>query len=189
MSLRPDPFSPRVRAALLLALGLASCSTPPPPNQKELRAQREVFDQKARRLLEPLLNDGNLGCGELVIEISPNFFANVTQPAIDPNLQGERRSSADGYDEIVWINKVGGSDGAIVLSIGATDDITDTGYVRGKATKFTVIHRATLRVRTEGTMAAQLDVTASGKPMVWVVDKTVRDLTSFELRNGLLNVQ
>lgn len=187
MRSHPDPCP--ARTALLLLLGLASCSTPRPPNQQEIRAQREAFDQNARRLLEPLLNDGNLGCGELVIEISPNFFANVTQPAIDPNLQGERRSSGDGYDEFVWINKVGGSDGAILLSIGATDDITETGYVRGKVTKFTVIHRATLRVRTAGTMAAQLDVTASGKPMVWVVDKTVRDLTSFELRNGLLNVQ
>lgn len=174
---------------LAAALLLASCASTPPPSPQEVRAQREKFDLEAKRLLDPLLVGGNLACGELLIEISPNFFANVARPAIDPNMQGERKSAGDGYDEYVWINKVGGIDGAIVLTIGATDEITDQGFVAGKGTKFTVLQQATLRVRTAGVMAAQLDVTAKGKPMVWAVQKTIRDLTAFELRNGLLHVQ
>lgn len=180
-----------VRCASALAAGflLAACTSAPPANPQQVRAQREEFDRKAQRLLDPLLVGGNLACGELVIEISPNFFPNVARPAIDPNMQGERKSSGDGYDEYVWINKVGGLDGAIVLTIGATDEITEQGFVAGKGTKFTVLQQATLRVRTAGSIAAQLDVTATGKPMVWAVQKTIRDLTAFELRNGLLHTQ
>lgn len=176
-------------AALTAGWLLTSCASSPPPDAKEVRAQREEFDRKSRRLLEPLLAGGNLACGELVIEISPNFFANVARPAIDPNMQGERKSSGNGYDEYVWINKVGGLDGAIVLTIGATDEITEQGFVAGKGTKFTVLQQATLRVRTAGSIAAQLDVTAKGKPMVWAVQKSIRDLSAFELRNGLLHAQ
>ncbi|MEQ1630742.1 MAG: hypothetical protein ABL997_00120 [Planctomycetota bacterium] len=183
MSTRP------LRHSIALLSLLHACGTAPDLSPSEQRQQREQWELRSQRLLQPLLNDSNVACGELVIDITPNYFVNVAQPAIDPNLQGERKSKVDGFDEYEWINKVGGLQGAIVLTIGAPDELTEKGVVRGKGTRFTVLNRAVLRVRTAGKMEATLDVTASGRPMVSALGGAIRDLTVFELRNGLLQAQ
>ena len=59
--------------------------------------------------------------------------------------------------------------------------------MRGKGTTFTALGQVTLRVHTKGLMEARLDVTASGRPLVMSMGGKVRDLQSFELRNGVLH--
>ena len=163
-----------------MALAISSCSSAAPMD-------REQWEQRSHFLLHPLCNESRVGCSELVIELSPNYFPNIGRPAIDPSLQSERKTSADGIDEYVWSNRVGGLQGAVVLTIGQTDEITEGGIVRGKGTTFTALGQVTLRVHTKGLMEARLDVTASGRPLVMSMGGKVRDLQSFELRNGVLH--
>lgn len=169
---------PFAASAVMLLSG--SCSAPAPMD-------REQWEARSQFLLQPLCNESRVGCSELVIEISPNYFPNIARPAIDESLQSESKASADGVDEYVWSNRVGGLQGAIVLTIGQTDEITERGIVRGKATTFTVLNQVTLRVHTKGLMEARLDVTASGRPLVMSSGGRVRDLQVFELRNGVLH--
>lgn len=147
---------------------------------------RDEWEARSQRLLHPLMNESLVGCAELLIEISPNYFPNVGRPALDQKLQALKKTSADGVDEYVWTNLVGGLDGAISLTIGQTDELTDTGVVRGKGTTFQVLRQVTLRVHTKGVMQARLDVIASGKPLVMSMGGKVRDLEAYEVRNGAL---
>lgn len=178
-----------LRISTALFLLLSACGSAPSVSPLEERQQRARWELRSQHLLQPLLNDSNVACGDLVVEISPNYFVNVTQPAIDSRMQGERKSKSGGFDEYEWINKTGGLEGAIVLSIGAPDELTENGVVRGKGTRFTVLGRAILRVRTEGKMEAKLDLTASGVPMVWALGGAIRDLSVFQLRNGVLEAR
>jgi hypothetical protein len=161
-----------------IAAVLAACASPPPVD----RAQWEMAEQ---RLLQPLLTDAYVGCSELLIEISPNFHANVGQPAVDPNLHSLRKEHVDGWDETVWVNKVGDS-GAFTLTIGETDQITDQGIVRGRSTRFTVLHQVRLRVHAAREVAVQLDVTAKGKPLIRGEGGRVQDLDEFRVSDGIL---
>ena len=170
-------------ASVLVAL--AACGSQPSPEADA--AERARWAARSQMLLQPLLNEGRVGCSELVIEISPNYFANVGRPAIDPKIQAESKTAADGIDEYVWTNLTGGLQGAIEITVGATDELTDKGLVRGKGTTFTVLHRARLRIHTKGVMQARLDINASGKPLVMSVGGKVRDLEAYELRNGALH--
>lgn len=176
-TLRASSAAAIASAALFLS---GACSSPAP-------IDRDQWERRSQFLLQPLCNESRVGCSELVIEISPNYFPNIARPAIDSSLQSESKTSADGVDEYVWSNRVGGLQGAIVLTIGQTDEITERGIVRGKGTTFTVLNQVTLRVHTKGLMEARLDVTASGRPLVMSMGGKVRDLQSFELRNGVLH--
>ena len=147
---------------------------------------RDEWEARSQRLLQPLMNESMVGCAELLIEISPNYFANVAVPALDPKLQTMKKTSLDGVDEYVWTNLVGGLQGAISLTVGQTDQLTDKGVVRGKGTTFQALRQVTLRVHTKGVMEARLDVIASGKPLVMSMGGKVRDLEAYEVRNGAL---
>lgn len=170
----------------LLLIAFAACGGAPVPKEQS-PVDREQWEARSHMLLQPLCTDSRVGCAELLVEISPNYFKNIAQPAIDTKFHVEQRSSKDGVDEFVWTNKIGGFEGAIEITIGATDEITEKGVVRGKGTTFTVVHQATLRVHTKGRMQARLDVTAVGKPIVMSSGGKVRDLEAYELRNGALH--
>jgi hypothetical protein len=58
--------------------------------------------------------------------------------------------------------------------------------VRGRGTRFTVLHQVRLRVHTAGEVAARLDVTATGKPLVWNEGGRLHDLTEFRIGDGVL---
>ena len=170
----------------LSLLLLASCGGAPSAKVQE-PVDREQWEARSNMLLHPLCTDSRVGCAELLVEISPNYFKNIAQPALDAKFHVEQKSSKDGVDEFVWTNKIGGFEGAIEITIGATDELTDKGVVRGRGTTFTVVHQATLRVHTKGRMQARLDVTATGKPIVMSTGGKVRDLEAYELRNGALH--
>ncbi len=180
-------FSSLLAFRMLFGLGLlGACGSTPQAKDFEV-ADREQWDARSNLLLQPLCTDSRVGCTELLIEISPNYFKNIAQPAIDARFHVEQKSSKDGVDEFVWTNKIGGVGGAIEITLGATDELTEQGVVRGKGTTFTIVHRATLRVHTKGRMRARLDVTATGKPIVMSTGGKVRDLEAYELREGVLH--
>lgn len=185
-TLRASSRSCRGGILALSLAGLGACGGAPASSQQS-PAEREQWEARSNLLLHPLCTDSRVGCAELLVEISPNYFKNIAQPAIDAKFHVEQRSSKDGVDEFVWTNKIGDVAGAIEITIGATDEITEKGLVRGKGTTFTVVRQATLRVHTKGRMQARLDVTAIGKPIVMSTGGKVRDLEAYELRNGALH--
>lgn len=174
-------------SSLALHLFLFASCGGTPAYKEDAPVDREQWEARSNMLLQPLCTDSRVGCAELLVEISPNYFKNIAQPVIDSRFHVEQKSSKDGVDEFVWTNKIGGLEGAIEITIGATDEITEKGVVRGKGTTFTVVHQATVRVHTKGRMQARLDVTAVGKPIVMSSGGKVRDLEAYELRNGALH--
>lgn len=167
--------------AVLAALPLAGCRSSAPVD----RAQWEMVSQ---RLLHPFLTDSDVACGELLIEISPNYYPNIGQPSVDTTLHSARKERGDGYDETIWTNRVGDLSGAFALTIGAPDEFTDKGLVRGKATRFTVLHEVRLRIYT-GEVEVRLDATASGQPLVVNQGGKLRDVAQWRVANGVLTCQ
>jgi len=165
-----------------LGLLLVACNATSP-------ADRAQWEQGAARLLQPLLTDGDVACGELLIEISPNYYSNVGQPAVDVNLHSARKEKTATYDETIWTNRVGDNTGQFTVTIGADDQFTDKGLVRGKMTRFRVLHEVRLRVFTSGRMAVRLDVKATGQPLVATGDGKPRNLTEWRVSDGVLTAR
>ena len=164
-----------VPSFVLVALAACAAPEPVPPGRAEA---------VERQFLQPFLDGGEIGCGELVIEITGNFFENVSQPAVDSRRHGVRKEQHDGYSETIWLNKVGDLPG-FVVAIGATDEFTEKGYERGPHTKFTVLHQVTLRV-FEGKHPMTLSVEAKGPPLVRSVGNAVQDLREYRVENGAI---
>ncbi len=172
-----------VAVATLVGVGLlaAGCKAPPP-------VDRAQWEQAAARLLAPFLTDCDVGCGELLIEISPNYYTNVGQPSVDTGLHSARKERGPGYDETIWTNRIGDESGALPVTIGANDEFTDHGLVRGKLTRFKVLHEVRLRVYT-GEVQVRLDATATGEPLVTNLGGVLRNLSQWSVHDGILSAQ
>lgn len=160
---------------------LVGCSSPEPVAPERAAAVERQF-------LQPFVDGGEIGCGELVVEVTANFVNNVAQPAIDTNLHSARKVPGDGYTDTVWTNKTGTLQGAFVVAIGEVDQFTDEAYVRGRQMKFTVLRQVTLRV-FEGRREMTLAVDAKGPPLVQTRGEEVRDLRQFRVLNGVVLAQ
>lgn len=141
------------RAIGLLSLLLAACgSTPATPEQQ---AQAE------RRLLVPFLAERVVGCDQLLIELTGNFDANVTRPAVDAKLHDFRREVGDGFVDLVWTNRSGAPDGAFATIVGEKLQEGEQGWRPGRGTRFRVVNQ--LRVRVfEGRRELTLRATTTG---------------------------
>ena len=159
---------------------LAACGSTPVP--------QAVVDQEERRLLQPFLDGGEVGCGELHVDMTANFHQEVGQPTVDARLHSAVKQPGPGYVETVWTNRVGDLAGAFVVAIGEPDSWTDKGLVRGRHTKFTVLHQVRFRVY-EGTRAMTLDVEAKGRPLVAreAAAGRERDLAEYRVHDGVLH--
>jgi hypothetical protein len=174
----------RWRSVAAAALALASAGTwtacaAAPATPEQLR-------QEERRLLAPFLTAREVGCSELLVELTGNFHQNVGQPAVDRSRHTVDREQRDGYTETVWTNTAGTPEGAFVVAIGDATSLGETDWVRGQQTRFRVVNRVRIRVheqRRELTLAA----TASGPPIV-IKDANgpLRDAASFAIADGVL---
>jgi hypothetical protein len=164
--------------ACLIAAGCAG-SAPVTPEQ---------VAQAERRLLLPLLHDAEVGCGELLVEVTANFYPNVSQPGIDERLHGVRREETPEYIETIWLNRLGDLGGAFTVVVGETDTFSEQGVVRGRGTKFTVLHEVRVRVY-QGTRPMTLAIEAKGRPLVYKEGEQVRDLAEFRLADGVLQAR
>ena len=170
----------RSRAAkwVVAVLALAACKNAPvTPEQRRL---------EERRLLAPFLGAVEVGCGELEIDITGNFHANVGQPGFVPEWHQVSRHRGDGYAETVWTNVSGSAPHALVLTIGDPGVLSDKGLTPGLRTSFTVMNQVRLRTY-EDSRPLMLDVRASGAVvMVKEAAAKPREVKEFAVSDGAL---
>jgi hypothetical protein len=161
----------------LLAGLLAACAAQPATPEQRLEGER--------RLLAPFLTGREIGCGELLVELTGNFDQNVGRPAVDRSLHTVAREQGNGFQETIWTNVSGNPDSAFELAIGEPTSAGAKDWVRGQQTRFRVVNQLRIRVREQG--ALTLSATASG-PIVVVKDASgpPRDVARFAIADGML---
>ncbi|MBM3972852.1 MAG: hypothetical protein FJ301_01980 [Planctomycetes bacterium] len=169
----------RRQATLPVLLAVAACSAPPPT--VEQRAQAEF------RLLAPFLVDRVVGCRELRIELTSNFYGNVGRPAHDPQRHSLTRVQGDGFVETVWTNRSGAPEHAFVLAVGATQEIPD-GSKTPPRTRFRVVNQLRIRVY-EDRRPLTLAATASDIVLVQDGKSAPRDVSGFVIEDGAVRPQ
>ena len=165
---------------VLVACGLAaSCSSAPVTEEK--------VSVVSGRLLAPYLSGNEVGCDELVVEMTANFYPNVGRPSTDPRLHKVVRTRKDGFDETTYLNLTGAPEGAFVVTVGELDAMGEKGWVKGRRTTFTVLQAFTMRTPV-GTHEHRLDAEAKGAPFMREAGK-VRELREFRIEGGILHAR
>jgi hypothetical protein len=160
---------------------LAACASAPATQE-----QRETAEQ---RLLAPFLRDTQVECGELVVEMTANFYAAMSQPALDPQAHKARKERGEDFTETIWTNTLGAKKSAFVVTIGEPGRLTEKGLVLGPRTKFTVLNALRLRVY-EGTKKMSLNAHATGT-VVTVKEAAVavpREVRAFHVVDGVVQM-
>jgi len=171
----------RVRGPFAAMLALAACSSSSGSSATpEQRAQAE------RRLLEPFLVAREVGCTELLLEVTGNLYPYVGQPAVDSARHTKVRQQGDGFVDTVWTNTAGAADAAFVVTVGEPQQVTDNGIVMGKQTRFRVVNQVRLRVY-EDRRPLTLNARAGGA-VVFVKDAAAapREVAKFAIVDGVL---
>jgi len=140
-----------------------------------------------RRLIAPFLRGTEVGCNELLVEMTGNFNTHVGQPALDRRAHTMRHEAGDDYIEKIWTNTLGQTKSAFVVTIGEPGKITERGMVRGPNTTFTVVNQVRLRIY-QGRHAVTLKAYARGDRVV-VREASVarhRDVREFVIEDGVL---
>lgn len=161
---------------------IAGCAAPAvaTPEQRELHEQR---------LLAPFLQPREVGCGELLVELTGNFHRNVGQPAVDKERHRVSREDGDGYIDTVWTNLAGTTQGAFVVTIGQPPELTERGLVPGASTRFRVVNQLRLRIYQDR-RALTLNALAGGSfVLVKEASAAPREQARFEVRDGELRQQ
>ena len=104
-------------------------------------ATQEQRDAAERRLLAPFLRGTEVGCGELFVEMTGNFYGHVSQPGVDPHAHTARKDRGPDYSEAIWTNTLGKTQSAFVVTIGEPGRLTEKGLATGPRTTFTVLNR------------------------------------------------
>lgn len=162
---------------VLLCTSLSGCAASPVAPQERADAEQ--------RLLRPFAVAREVGCSELVIEMTANFAANVGRPAADPARHQVRTRHLDGCSETEWLNPTGLPEAAFLVTVGPPMELTNAGWVQPPRTMFRVVQRLVLRV-FEGRHALALDAAATGVVVVKDADAPLRDAASFVVRDGVV---
>ena len=146
--------------ALVAVLVSACASSGQPADPKAIEAETE-------RLLAPYLTGTEVGCNELLIEMTGNFNEYVFQPALDTNAHTLRHEGApDGtYIDKIWTNTLGRRDMPFIVSVGEPPDVTRPGEVAGQRTTFTVTNQVRLRIY-QGRHPWTLNANGTGETVV-----------------------
>ena len=166
-----------VAGSFAAVFGGCAAGAPVTPQQQE---------QHERRLLAPFLAPREVGCGELLVELTGNFHDNVGQPAVDQQRHRVTRETGDGYVDTVWTNLAGAMEGAFVVTIGQPPELTERGLVPGNATRFRVVNQLRLRIYQDR-RALTLNAVAGGS-FVLVKEASTKpsEKARFEVRDGVL---
>lgn len=183
----PTPFAPRrseptmrnLACLSFFALAAACGSTPATPEQRRLAEER---------LLAPYLRDVQIGCSELLVEMTANFHGNVGQPAVDATAHDVRREDGPGYVDTIWTNRTGLLRSALNVTIGERAEFTERGLERGPHTRITAMNQVRLRVYRDQ-RPLQLDLAAGG-PVVLVQEagQARREVRTFAVRDGAVQM-
>ena len=163
---------------LLLVACTTKLATP------EQRAQEE------RRLLEPYLAAREIGCGELLVEVTGNLYAYVGHPAVDDTFLVKTKEPGDGYVDTVYTSKAPDAARAIRLTIGEAQKWNaEGGFVLGRQTTFKVVNQVRVRVY-EDRRPFTLNATAGGGfVFVKEANEALREVAKFAIVDGVMHKQ
>lgn len=167
------------RTGVAVVLALAACGTAPDATPEQ-KAQAE------RRLLAPFLAGMEVGCGELLVEVTGNLYPYVGQPAVDPERHTKVREEGSGFVDTVWTNTAGVPESAFIVMIGDPPELTETGWQPGRQTRFRVVNQVRLRVY-EDRRPLTLNATAGGGYVfVKEASSPPREVAKFAIVDGVL---
>lgn len=166
----------------VVAAMVAGCATP--LATPEQRAQEE------RRLLEPYLTTREIGCGELLVEVTGNLYAYVGHPAVDEAFVVKTKEQGDGYVDTVYTSKAPDAARAIRLTIGEAQKWNaQGGFVLGRQTTFKVVNQVRVRVY-EDRRPFTLNATAGGGfVFVKEANEALREVAKFAIVDGVMHKQ
>lgn len=171
----------RKTTSIGLTMLVAACAgTPATPEQQRLAE---------RRLLEPFVKDVQVGCNELVVELTRNFHGYVGQPAVDNTVHDFRKERGDGYVDTIWTNRLGDTRAAFTVTIGDRAEFAEGELRRGDQTRFTVVKQVRMRV-FEDARELSLSVHATG-PVVLVQQANTKpsQVSEYSVVDGVLKRQ
>ena len=160
-----------------LGLGLTSCgATPATPEQTKMAE---------RQLLMPFLQNTQVACAELEIDITPNFHLHVSNPGVDQRLHRFDKEEKASLVEKTWTNLLGDPSGYFKVTVSKPKDPTDVSLTAMPSTTYTVSHQFKLRVHQNAQMA--ISARASG-PVVIVREagSRPRDVREFAIADGIV---
>ena len=175
--MRAAPSAQGMVAAIAFALFATGCGGAPVTPEKARLAEH--------KLLSPFLQKRTVVCNDLLVEITPNFHLNVSNPGVDRRLQRFDRVQKQALVEKVWSNLTGSRAGWFTVTIGEVSDPTDVSGMAGPRTIYKVMNQFSLHVRERGEMT--LSARATG-PLVAVEDAgtPARNVKEFAIVNGFL---
>jgi hypothetical protein len=163
---------------VLLAMFATGCaSTPASPEQKRLAE---------RQLLLPFLQNTEVACGELEVEITPNFHLHVSNPGVDKRIQRFDRHDKEALVEKVWSNLTGDNAGWFTVTIAEPKDPTDVSGAPTPGTTFTVMNQFTLRIRERGALTLSAHA-KGGYVLVREAGGQPREVPQFVIANGVVS--
>tara|TARA_R110002094_G_scaffold37312_7_gene50217 strand:+ start:1047 stop:1580 length:534 start_codon:yes stop_codon:yes gene_type:complete len=165
-------------AMVVLGMGLSGCGgVPATPEQKRLAE---------RQLLMPYLQNTEVACAELEVDITPNFHLHVSQPGVVPGLHRFDKEDKPALVEKTWRNLTGTRAGWFTVTISAPPDPTDVSGKATPRTTYTVTNQFTLRTHERAIMT--LSARAMG-PIVVVREAggKPRDAREFAIANGVVS--
>lgn len=166
----------RMLFLLLLPLLAGGCRSTP--------ASEQQAEMGERRLLMPYLQTRSVGCSELVVEMTPNFYLHVSSPGVDPARHRFERVEKTAQVDKVWTNLAGGQAGWFTVTIGEPPDATDVGARRGPRTTFKVMNQFTLRVKERGEMKLSCEAKGPGL-FVQEAGQPLREVRAFAVEDGV----
>lgn len=174
----------RVSVCLLCVVGWGGCAGAPSATPEQRRLGEA-------RLVDPFLRGTEVGCAELLVEVTANFMNHVVQPAFDPSFHRRERADGDGYREIVWTNLAGDPAHAFRVAIGEPAELTERGLVEkpgAQRTVFRVVNQVRLRT-FEDRRPLQIAATASGFVIVREAGGKPREVAEFAIADGVMHVR
>lgn len=164
-------------AMVVLGMGASGCGGAPATSEQRLMAERQF--------MLPFLQDSEVACSELEIDITPNFHLHIGVPGIHPRLHRFDKEDKQALVEKTWRNLTGSRAGWLTVTVSEPKDETDVSGTPTPATTYTVTHQFTLRTHERAAMT--LSARATG-PVVMVREAggKPRDVRDFAIENGVV---
>ncbi|MFT4512338.1 MAG: hypothetical protein ACI89X_002839 [Planctomycetota bacterium] len=164
-------------AMVVLGMGLSGCGgTPATPEQRRLAE---------RQFMLPFLQDTEVACSELEIDITPNFHLHIGLPGEKKGLIRFDKVDMKALVEKTWRNLTGGRAGWLTVTISEPKDPTDVSSKPRPRTTYTVTHQFTLRTHERAAMTLSARATGS-IVMVREAGGKHRDAREFAIENGVV---